>query len=451
MTQQHPLATYGLFNSRVPRYTSYPPAPVFEAQTSEGFAAACLSRLAPSEPVSVYVHIPFCERLCWFCACRTQGTRSTKTVADYVATLLAEIERVGAMLPDGVRMGRLHWGGGTPTILSPDLIRTLAQAIRAAFPPTETCEFSVEIDPTLVDEHKVAALAEEGMTRTSLGIQDFDERVQAAIGRTQSVDLTRTCVAMLREAGITSLNTDIVYGLPHQTREGVVASLRHVLALDPDRIALFGYAHVPWMAKRQRMIDEETLPDDRLRHDLFTAVAESLGEYGYEPIGIDHFARPGDTLARAAKAGLLRRNFQGYTDDTCAALIGLGASAVSSYPQGYVQNAAATSTYAAAIRDGGLASARGHRHSLEDKVRARAIEMLMCDFALDLEVLEAQFGTAAVLLESTCAHAAARFAPHVAMQGRRLTITPTGRPLTRLVAHLFDGYREAAARYSRVS
>jgi len=451
MTDQHPLAAHGLFNRRIPRYTSYPPAPVFGPDIGERFMRSCLDRLDPAQPVSVYVHIPFCERLCWFCACRTQGTRSARTVENYVETLLIEIARVGALLPDGVRMGRLHWGGGTPTILSPEMIHTLAQAIRAAFPPADAFEFSVEIDPTLVDVHKVKALAEEGMTRTSLGIQDFAEHVQAAIGRTQSFELTRACVTMLRDAGVGSLNTDIVYGLPHQTTEGILASLRQVLALDPDRLALFGYAHVPWMAKRQQMIDETTLPDEYLRHDLFTAVSQALAAGGYDPIGTDHFAKPDDGLARAARSGLLRRNFQGYTDDTCPSLIGLGASSVSSFAQGYVQNIAMTGAYAAAIRQGDLASVRGHSHSLDDRVRARAIEMLMCDFSLDLDALEQSYGTVATLLGPICDEAAARFAPYAAMRGRVLVIPPEGRPLTRIVANMFDAYADTGARYSHAS
>ena len=451
MTKKRPLTAYGLFERRVPRYTSYPPAPVFTTGTGAAFANSCLERLDPDEPVSVYVHIPFCERLCWFCACRTQGTTSARPVEAYVETLTQEIARLAAALPDGVRMGRLHWGGGTPTILSPVLIGKLGQVIREALPPTEAFEFSVEIDPTLIDGAKVTALAAEGMTRASIGIQDFAPKVQEAIGREQSFEQTRDCVTALRGSGIASLNADMVYGLPHQTPESILASLDKVLALDPDRLALFGYAHVPWMAKRQRMIDEAALPDDPARHALYGAVSDTLIANGYDPIGIDHFARPDDGLSRAARTGRLRRNFQGYTDDTCPTLIGLGASAISSFRLGYVQNVASTRDYSAAIRDGRSATVRGHVHSPEDKARARAIEMLMCDFTLDLDALDCVTQEIGEALESICHEVAADFSPYAMLRGRVLTIRPEGHPLIRIIAHAFDAYHPAEARYSRVS
>ena len=262
------LKALGLFDARVPRYTSYPPATVFSTAVDGEIQAHWMGTLDPATPVSVYVHIPFCERLCWFCACRTQGTQSLAPVERYLATLRTELALVAAHLPKGLRMGRLHWGGGTPTILLPDMIRTLAQVIFDVLPPAEPFEFSVEIDPTLVDCDKIDALADMGMTRASIGIQDFDPLVQGAIGRDQSFEATRDCVTLLRAAGISSLNADLVYGLPHQTADRMAATLDQVLSLAPERIALFGYAHVPHMAKRQKLIDEKVLPDDVARHAL---------------------------------------------------------------------------------------------------------------------------------------------------------------------------------------
>ena len=250
------LKALGLFEARVPRYTSYPTAAVFTPQTGSSFQRQAIGSLDPDAPVSVYVHIPLCERLCWFCACHTQGTRTLSPVDSYIETLEAELALMRATLPAGVRMGRLHWGGGTPTILPPHLIHRLAKAIRDVFPPHADFEFSVEIDPTMVNRAKIDALAAEGMTRASIGIQDFDPLVQAAIGRDQPFEVTQACVADLRAAGITSLNTDLVYGLPHQTLDRIDDTISKVLSFSPDRVALFGYAHVPWVSKRQKLIDE---------------------------------------------------------------------------------------------------------------------------------------------------------------------------------------------------
>jgi oxygen-independent coproporphyrinogen-3 oxidase len=445
------LQSLGLFEARVPRYTSYPTAPVFSREIGADFQAECIKRLDPSLPVSVYVHIPFCERLCWFCACRTQGTKTLGPVESYLGTLEAELALVGRHLPPGVRMGRLHWGGGTPTILPPATIRRLSRAIKAVLPPTGAFEFSVEIDPTLVNESKIAALHAEGMSRASIGIQDFLPKVQQAIGREQSYATTETCVRSLRAAGATSLNTDLVYGLPHQTVGTIRETVRKVLALAPDRVALFGYAHVPHMSKRQKLIDESALPGDVARYGLVCAAAEMFRDAGYDPIGIDHFARPTDTLAVAAQSGQLRRNFQGYTDDICPSLIGLGASSISRFCEGYVQNAPSTPGYAQRIDAGILAGHRGHWLSPEDKLRARAIEMLMCDFRMDLAALRDAFGAATGELAPVHAAACQRFAGLVTTSSDAIEILPHGRPLARMIASLYDGYATVDATFSKAS
>lgn len=445
------LRRLGLFEARVPRYTSYPTAPVFAPSIGAAFQAECLEALDPDKPVSVYVHIPFCERLCWFCACRTQGTKTMSPVESYLGTLEAELRLLAAHVPSGLRMGRLHWGGGTPTILTPSMIHRLAQAIKAVLPPAEDWEFSVEIDPTLVDRQKITALHAEGMNRASIGIQDFADIVQDAIGRQQPFETTAACVGMLRDAGNHSLNADLVYGLPHQTIGRMQASLDRVLALAPDRIALFGYAHVPHLAKRQQLIDEAALPGDVERHRLFSEAAARFRDAGYRAIGIDHFARPGDSLTRAAESGTLRRNFQGYTTDRCSSLIGIGASAISRFENGYVQNAAATAAYVERIETGMPAGCRGHRHSDEDRLRARAIEMLMCDFRIDLAALRQDFGSAAGSLEPVHQAVAAKFAPHVTVSTSDVSVLPEGRPLTRMIAAEYDAYNDVAATFSKAS
>lgn len=451
MTQISRLRSLGLFDARVPRYTSYPTAPAFSASVGAAHQAEALAALDPDVPVSVYLHIPFCERLCWFCACRTQGTRTLSPVESYIGTLEQELALLRDTLPHGLRMGRMHWGGGTPTILPPGLIHRLSSAVKAVIPPTDDWEFSVEIDPTMVDRAKIAALAAEGMNRASIGIQDFDPQVQAAIGRIQPFEITRTCVEDLREAGIRSLNADLVYGLPHQKAGSLDDTVLKVLDLAPDRIALFGYAHVPWVAKRQQLIDDAALPQEVERFQLAELAARRFREAGYDTIGIDHFAKPADNLAVAASTGRLRRNFQGYTDDTCATLIGIGASSISRLPAGYIQNAAATPAYVQRIEAGQLAGARGHVLTADDRLHARAIEMLMCDFRLDLEELRNQFGPAADTLRATIALVSDQFGDLVSASDGGLEIAIPGRALTRIIAKAFDDHAPDGARYSQAS
>ena len=443
------LRRMGLFDARVPRYTSYPPATAFTSAVGADFQRVCLRALDPAQPVSVYVHIPFCERLCWFCACATQGTTTLKPVENYLRTVKLELSMLARSLPAGVTMGQMHWGGGTPTILPPDLIRDLAQAVMEVFPPTPDFQFSVEIDPTLVDDAKIAMLAAMGMTRASIGIQDFAPDVQAAIGRDQSFAVTKACVDSLRAAGITSLNADLVYGLPHQTTAKLTDTLAKVRALDPDRIALFGYAHVPTFAKRQKLIPAAALPDEEARYHLARQAADAFAVAGYQPIGIDHFGKAGDSLTIAANSGRLRRNFQGYTDDTCPTLIGIGASSISQYAAGYVQNASATAAYIARIAAGDLAGHRGYAMGPEDRLRAQAINMLMCDFEIDLDILAQHPG--ADLLDSVHQSVLRDFAGVVAREGQKIKIFPAGKVLTRMIAHAYDGSGMTSARYSQAS
>ncbi len=451
MTNNRILEELGVYTSHAPRYTSYPTAVQFHNGISSGFAKSALQNLSTDKPVSVYVHIPFCERLCWYCACRTQGTKTHLPVSGYLSGLLQEIEILREALPEGIKMGRMHWGGGTPTILLPEEVTTLAQAIQTVFPIDELFEFSVEIDPTLVDKDKIAALSAAGMNRASVGIQDFDPKVQKAIGRLQSLEQTADCVADVRAAGVRSLNADILYGLPHQTPDSVEQTLRQVQSLDPDRIALYGYAHVPWMAKRQQMIDEATLPDGPARRVLFDLMAERLESSGYDPIGIDHFAKPSDTLGEAAATGRLRRNFQGYTTDRCDTLIGLGASAISKFNGGYAQNAPRSSHYLRMISEGELAIQRGVAMTEADKMRARAIEMVMCDFKLNKLELEEDFGPLAHTLDADIEDILVEYKGFVEPTDTGFAISGNQRALARLVAQKFDAYAGEGGRYSAVS
>ena len=445
------LRALGFFDARIPRYTSYPPATVFSTMQGTEFQNRCIAALDPELSVSIYVHIPFCERLCWFCACRTQGTKTLDPVTKYLEYVEQELDELKARLPEGVRMGRLHWGGGTPTILPPDWIRRLAQAIKDTIPPADEFEFSVEIDPTLVSQDKIDALAEAGMSRASIGIQDFDTDVQKAIGRHQSFEQTLACVKMLRGAGIHSLTADLVYGLPNQTNDMIASSIDKVLELDPDRIALFGYAHVPHMSKRQQLIDIDSLPDAEARFALSELATEKFLGAGLRAIGIDHFAKPDDSLAAADETGHLRRNFQGYTVDTCETLIGIGASSISQFKQGFVQNASATSAYIQRIQNGTLAGFRGHEHSKDDLLRARVVESLMCDFEVDLSGLRRDFGLLTETLEPDHIAVCDRFGAVIRRTEDKLTICSNGRQLARLVAHMYDHTGVEAGNYSKAS
>lgn len=450
MDRLQQLAGTGLFDVMVPRYTSYPTAPHFGSATDSETTDRWLRGLPQAARLSLYLHIPFCERLCWFCACRTQGVRSPEPVAAYLEVLKAEIDMVAARVPESARVIHVHWGGGTPTILTPAQIEELAAHLAQAFSLDAAREFAVEIDPTVTGPDRIAALARAGMTRASIGIQDFDPEIQKAIGRHQSFEQTAEAVRHLRAHGIESLNTDIVYGLPNQTLTGIADSTAKVLELAPDRVALFGYAHVPWAARRQRVIDANALPDAPTRLALMETAEAMFLEAGYDALGIDHYAKPSDALAQAAAEGRMRRNFQGYTDDGADALIGLGASAISLYPGGFVQNASATAAYTGRIRAHALATSRGHALGIEDRLRGALIERLLCDLSVDLAALGLEFGSFAELLDGEVEHALERFRPWLTRDGDRLVLAPEGKPIARLVAGHFDAYlRTGTARHSR--
>lgn len=434
------LRRLGLFDARVPRYTSYPTANHFSDRIGPADTAGWLSQIAPGSEISLYAHIPFCKRLCWFCACRTQGTSTLAPVATYVATLTEELQLLSRHLPDGVKLSRLHWGGGTPSILDPELIESLAGAIGATAPLAADAEFSVEIDPNEIDEARIAAFAAAGMNRASIGVQDFDPEVQDIIGRSQTFDVTKDAVDALRAADVGSINVDILYGLPGQSQSRMTDSVMKVLSLSPDRIALYGYAHVPWMARRQSLIPADRLPDPTERLRLFETAQRLIEADGYAAIGIDHFAKKDDGLAIAAANGTLRRNFQGYTDDQAETLIGIGASSISRYPQGYAQNSASTSQYTAAIRDGRLATARGHAFEGDDRLRADVIESLMCFHRVDAADLAARRGYETKDVLDMLSTLDPVFRPMVFSTSEGLSIKPDALPLARMIARSFDAY-----------
>lgn len=424
------LSRFGLFDAKVPRFTSYPPANWF-IDSVDGECARGWQSSAPKDAeISLYVHIPFCRRLCWFCACRTQGTRNDAPLSPYVDRVLAEARAVRAQFVNGVKPRRLHLGGGTPTILSAALLDTLLSGLNRIWGLDDLEEFSVEVDPTDVGPARLDVLKAYGLSRASLGIQDFDPQVQAAIGRTQSRALTQEVVDDLRARGIEALNFDLLYGLPFQTARTLASTLDAALAIRPSRIALFGYAHVPWISKRQVLIPSDALPDPETRLALFDQARRTLLGQGYVQIGIDHFALPHDTLAQAYFDRALKRSFQGYTDDRAPYLIGLGASAISTYPQGFAQNIPVTGQYADRIDSGLPATWRGYALSAADRRKANLVEQLMCYHAADLNA--AQRADSALVADVE--RVAARFAGALTWNGHRMVIDRWAHPLVRLIA-----------------
>ncbi|MER9489265.1 oxygen-independent coproporphyrinogen III oxidase [Mesorhizobium sp. M0563] len=434
----------------VPRYTSYPTAPHFHTGIDAAICRGWLQALNDGDEISLYLHIPYCDKLCWFCACHTKQTRHYEPVTTYLRSLDAEIATVSSLVAGKGRVRAVHFGGGSPTMLKPEDLVALGTVLRNSFTFLPGAKISVEIEPNDMDDARLDALAEIGMTRASLGVQDFDPKVQKAINREQSFLQTKTVVDGVRSRGVESVNLDLLYGLPHQTRESVASTVAQALTLEPDRIALFGYAHVPWFKKHQTMIDEAWLPGPEERFAQSQLAARAIVDQGYEAIGLDHFGKPGDALALAARAGTLHRNFQGYTEDRCETLIGLGPSSISQFRQGYAQNMPSTAEYGRMVADGGLAAVRGIALSDDDRVRGWIIERLMCDFGFSAIELVERFGEAGQRLllkaSSTALHGPARL---LELDGDRFVVPAESRPFVRSIAAKFDKYFESGtARHS---
>ncbi|WP_419695620.1 oxygen-independent coproporphyrinogen III oxidase [Mesorhizobium muleiense] len=438
------------YAASVPRYTSYPTAPHFHAGVTNETYRDWLGSVPAGSEISLYIHVPFCDRLCWFCACHTKQILRYGPLSRYLEALYKEIDTVGSLLDPGTRVSAVHFGGGSPTMLKPEDIGKLDRKLRAAFRYLPQAEISVEIDPNDMEDARFDALAQIGMTRVSLGVQDFDPEVQAAINREQSFEQTKAVVDGARLRGVSSVNLDLLYGLPHQTCESVEETMRQALTLRPDRIALFGYAHVPWMKKHQTMIDEAALPGTAQRFEQVRRAGALILASGYEAIGLDHFARPGDSLAMANRSGAMRRNFQGYTVDQSDTLIGLGASSIGKLPQGYIQNCTGTGEYERMVAESGLAAVRGYALSDDDRIRAWVIERLMCDFSFSQTEMQEQFGDrAGPIIHQARLLAASDSSGQFERRGDSFTVTESARPLVRLIASKFDAYLgKGSARHS---
>ncbi len=431
-----------------PRYTSYPTTPHFGRAIDDKVVRQWFSDMPAGDAASLYLHIPFCDRLCWFCACHTQHTVRYKPVARYLDLLRSEIGLVSA-LTKHVRIGKIHFGGGSPNILKNSDIQALMRLLHASFEVDDNVALSVEIDPTDMTEAKLDGLLAAGLGRASIGIQDFDPRVQEAVNRPQTFDITSHVIEHLRKGGVRSVNVDLLYGLPHQTERSLAATVTQVLSIKPDRIALFGYAHVPWFKKHQRLIDEQALPRPIARFQQARMAGQMLVDAGYRQIGIDHFALPGDGLAVAAESGRLRRNFQGYTDDPCSTLIGLGTSSVSEFQSGYAQNVTAIGDYERALSAGRLPTAKGIRLTTDNRARRWLIERLMCDFAFSTNELVERFGPVGRTLVSEARFIASEPDSDLSDDGDLFRLPEEARPFVRSIAARFDPYfRTGNARHS---
>lgn len=425
------------YSAPVPRYTSYPPAPHFSGKVDAEVFRGWLAALRPGAKLSLYSHIPFCHALCWYCGCSTKATSRAEPTNGYLQALLKEIEHVAGIVPRDHEVTHIHWGGGSPNILSEDSISELAGTARRHFNISKDCDFAVEIDPRNLTEDQVDAFAKAGVTRVSVGVQDFDPKVQEAINRFQPFEMTKRAIELFRAHGVRSVNMDLVYGLPYQTRASIQRTMEQTLSLRPDRIAVFGYAHLPSRFRHQRLISDDALPDAVERYAQSQRLARILTGAGYVRVGLDHYALPGDSLA----SGNVARNFQGYTSDTAEALIGFGASAISKLPQGYAQNAVPTPDYQERIEKTGLATVRGLALSEDDRMRADVIERLMCDFTFSRSELRQDYGAAAEPVLHEADHLIE--ADHDGFIERTddgFVVRERGRPFIRTICACFDAY-----------
>jgi oxygen-independent coproporphyrinogen-3 oxidase len=426
-----------LLATPVPRYTSYPTAAEFSEAVGRNDLARALAGIDADERVSLYVHIPYCHEICWYCGCNTGAANKSSRLAAYLDALHAEIETVAARLGGRGKVQRIAFGGGSPNAIAPEQFAVLLTRLRDSFAAPDA-SLSVELDPRSLSGPWFDAIAAAGIERASMGVQTLERAVQAAIGRIQPPDLIRTAVDELRRAGVRSLNFDLMYGLPQQGLRELEDTLRGALAMRPERIALFGYAHVPHLIPRQRRIDDAVLPDAALRFRQAALGRDILVAAGYQQVGFDHFALPHDSLAIAAADGRLRRNFQGFTDDPADVLIGLGTSAISEFPDLLVQNDKNAGRYRVKTMSGLLSADRGIARSLGDRQRGAVIARLLCDgearpsFALDPDLV--------MRLEPFTARGL------VSIDAGTVRLSPDAWPYARSIAAQFDAYRQPQVR-----
>jgi oxygen-independent coproporphyrinogen-3 oxidase len=437
------------YNVAGPRYTSYPPATKFsDALAWPELAERILENNQSDRDLSLYYHIPFCETLCWFCGCTTVITNNHSQGQTYIDYLEKEMAQMATLLNPRRSVVQLHWGGGSPTFLTPDEIRRLGEKIHRHFSFSAEIEAGVEIDPRRLTRDHVVALREIGFNRASLGVQDFDPQVQEAIHRIQPQAMTEQTIQWLRELGFGSVNLDLIYGLPHQTVESFNRTLDVVLDMRPDRLAVFSYAHVPWIKPAQKILEQKILPSAEIKLQLLKTVIERLTEHNrYVYIGMDHFARPDDELAVAQRRKQLQRNFQGYSTRAGADIYSFGMSAISQIPDAYWQNEKDLAKYYAALDAGRSALARGYVLTEEDKLRRETIMRVMCDLSLDYTAMSQRLGLNFASHFEREIEALAPFEADnlVRRSSAGIEVTETGRLFIRNIAMCFDNTLAAAS------
>ena len=423
----------------LPRYTSYPTALAFQPAPDDVLPRGWLSTIQPTDILSIYVHVPFCERLCWYCGCHTSVPNGYDRIAGFLGHLGQELDLWADATPAHAGAAHIHFGGGSPNALSTDDFSGLLASISRRFALRRDVEVAVELDPGHLNRDFARGLGAAGVTRASLGVQTLDPAVQRLVNRIQPLERVQTAVADIRAGGVDAISFDMMYGLPGQNPDNVADSLKTALTLAPDRVALFGYAHVPWMKKHQAMIRQEDLADVAGRWSQAEAAEAVLMAHGYVRIGMDHFARPDDPMARQLANGGLRRNFQGYTDDPARVLIGLGPSAISAFPQGYAQNAARMDQWAGAVESGHLPVARQLAMTAEDRLRGAVIERLMCELEVDVGAVCLAEGDAVTALDDGLIAARALASDGLCtVDGRLIRVPPGISRLVRVVAACFD-------------
>jgi len=423
-----------LLSANVPRYTSYPTALEFRADVAEVAFLDALDNVAPETPISLYVHIPYCQQICWYCGCNTGAVSKEKRLTSYLAALESEIVQVATQLNGRGKVSHISFGGGSPNAIAPVEFVRLTDRLMTMF-NIDNPRISVEIDPRIFSSGWAATLARCGVSRVSLGVQSFSLEIQRAIGRTQPLQMIEDCIWSLREAGIQRINFDLMYGLPNQMDDELFATLEIAAGLAPDRIALFGYAHMPQIFPRQRRINGDDLPGAAQRFAMASLGYDYLKKSGYDAIGFDHFALPDDSMAIAAKAGTLRRNFQGFTDDSSDVMIGMGASAISHFPDYIIQNEKNVGDYRTRASALEVCAARGVRRNVDDRVRAKLIEKLLC------------FGNSGPLPDDIRAKVANDLTPFsdrglAKLENDCIVIEAEGTAYARAIASLLDSYRQ---------
>jgi len=438
-----------------PRYTSYPSAPLFsEKFPSSGYLDEIRDTNKPGEdaPISVYVHLPFCDTLCYFCGCTMKVTHDLSQIAAYNEYLKREIDALAPMISRSRKVVQLHWGGGTPSYLSAAEIGDLGAFLRSRFTYAADIEAGVEIDPRGLTKDRMEAFRASGFNRVSMGVQDFNPEVQKAVNRIQPESITRDAVEWSRELGFQSINIDLIYGLPHQSVESFAETVDRIIALSPDRLAVFNYAHVPWLKPHQKVLDERALPSPETKLEIFRMTLEKLVGAGYENVGMDHFSKPNDELAVARRNGTLYRNFQGYSTKSGCDLYAFGMSAISLVGGVYHQNVKSIWDYYGRLDAGEIPTYAGYRMTADDVVRREVIMKIMCDnevmkadisrkFGIDFD---AYFAASLPKLEKFTGDGLLELHPD------RIVITPPGRLIVRNIAMCFDPYLEAMQKEKRI-